>query len=165
MAPVGRVFPRHSHRGRPLNSVVRRHESMPRGVYRRVIATGSIVWKFPRLKNFKQGLCCNRWEREMWHHWRPLLKWETLCPILFADPLGVVVVMPRANQPVTVADVDAMPDYYPQTTAESKPEDHGRLAGRVVSLDYGLPDRGMVEHQRTYYSTKAGSPAQVLSDV
>ena len=25
MVPVGRVFPRHSHRGRPLNSVVRRH--------------------------------------------------------------------------------------------------------------------------------------------
>jgi hypothetical protein len=99
----------------------------------------------------------------MWHHWRPLLKWETLCPVLFADPLGLVVVMPLAEQPVTVSEVDAMPDYYPLTTAESKVEDHGRLGGRIVALDYGLPDRDMVVHQRAYYETKAGAPAQVLS--
>jgi hypothetical protein len=93
---------------------------MPRGVYRRVIATGPIVWKFPRLARFTEGLRCNQWEREMWQRWRPLLQWETLCPVLFADPLGLVVIMPRAAQPVRVSEVEAMPDYYPQTTAESK---------------------------------------------
>ena len=71
---------------------------MPRGVYRRVIVTGSIVWKLPRFKHFADGLRCNRWEREMWRHWRPLLQWETLCPVLFGDRLGLVLCRAPANQ-------------------------------------------------------------------
>jgi len=72
--------------------------------------------------------------------------------------------MPRASQPVTFAEIEALPDYYPEITAESKVEDYGRLGGRVVAIDYGLPDRDMVENQRAYYATKADSPAQVISD-
>lgn len=49
-------------------------------------------------------------------------------PGLIADPLGVLVVMPRAAQPVTFDEVKAAtPDYYPEPTYETKPEDFGRL--------------------------------------
>jgi hypothetical protein len=56
----------------------------------------------------------------MWRTWRPIFKWENLCPITFADPLGVIVVMPRAMQPATFDDViAATPDYYPDVTCET----------------------------------------------
>ena len=100
----------------------------------------------------------------MWSRWRPLLKWKTLCPVLFADSLGLVVVMPRAIQPVDFSEIDALPDYYPDITAESKVEDYGRLDGVVVAVDYGLPDKEMVTHQRVYYSKMSSNPAQVISD-
>lgn len=78
--------------------------------------------------------------------------WETLCPVLFADPIGLLVVMPRAQQPVTEAEVDALPDYYPDVTSEVKVEDHGRIDGRILALDYGYPDRRMVHERRAYYA-------------
>jgi hypothetical protein len=89
----------------------------------------------------------------MWRTWRPVFGWENLCPILFADLLGLVVVMPRAQQPVTFADVvEATPGhYYPDTTAETKPEDFGRVGGRVLALDYGLPNADLVRERRAYY--------------
>ena len=87
----------------------------------------------------------------MWTVWRPIYGWTSLCPVLFADPLGILVVMPRADQPVTREEVDALPDYYPDITSETKVEDHGRVAGKVVALDYGLPDRDLVETRRAYY--------------
>jgi len=92
----------------------------------------------------------------MWKIWRPIFEWETLCPVLIADPLGIIVVMPRASQPVTHSEVDAMPDHYPDTTSETKVEDHGRIGDAVVSVDYGLPDREMVKSRRAYYRQKAG---------
>jgi len=92
----------------------------------------------------------------MWHLWRPVFGWVNLCPIYFADVLGVVVVMPRAAQPVTFDEVVAgTPDHYPDVTAESKPEDHGRLGDQLVVLDYGLPDAEMTNERRVYYQSKA----------
>jgi hypothetical protein len=64
----------------------------------------------------------------------------------------LVVVMPRAVQPVTEAELDAAdPDHYPDITAESKPEDFGRMDGRVVALDYGLPYADMVRERRAHF--------------
>jgi hypothetical protein len=102
---------------------------------------------------------CNRWEREMWFHWRPLFKWRTLCPIHFADPLGVLVVMPKAIQPVADSAVKALPDYYPGVTAELKSDDYGYVGGQLVALDYGLPYADSVRERRTYYQGFNGREA------
>jgi hypothetical protein len=96
----------------------------------------------------------------MWTKWRLIFGWENLCPIIFSDPLGLVVVMPRAMQPVTFQDViKATPDYYPDITSETKPEDFGRLGSRVVALDYGLPDAEMVKDRRKSYGRIAAMRA------
>jgi hypothetical protein len=84
--------------------------------------------------------------------------WNNLCPISFSDPLGIVVVMPRAQQPVTFDDVvnatSGEHDYYPDMTAETKPEDYGRVGAHVLALDYGLPDEDLVLERRAYYESK-----------
>jgi hypothetical protein len=153
---VARLSGAKRQRVRPLNSIVSHHTTIvPCGVYRRVVITGNIAWKFPRWRRFAEGMRSNRWEREMWNIWRPIYGWRSLCPVLFADPLGLVVVMPRADQPVTRDEVDALPDCYPGTTAETKVEDHGRFAGNVVELDYGLPDDDLVRDKRAYYKKMA----------
>jgi hypothetical protein len=94
----------------------------------------------------------------MWRTWRRVFGWHNLCPILFADPFGLVVVMPRAAQPVTLEEmVEATPDYYPDITSETKPADFGRVGDRVLALDYGLPDADMVLERRAYYRSRAAS--------
>ena len=95
----------------------------------------------------------------MWHHWRRRFHWRTLCPVLFADPLGLLVVMPRAIQPVPQDQVDALPDYYPDITAETKHEDFGLLGASIVALDYGLPFEDAVLRRRNYYQAFTGGPA------
>jgi len=91
----------------------------------------------------------------MWQYWRPIFGWENLCPIYFADPLGVLVIMPRAKQPITCEDVknatSGKYDYYPNIFTESKPEDWGCLGGRILVLDYGLPNEDMVVRRRSTY--------------
>jgi hypothetical protein len=88
----------------------------------------------------------------MWFRWRPVFGWPNLCPILFADPFGLVVVMPRAEQPVSSAEAHmAAGDFYPDITAETKPQDYGRVGNAVLALDYGLPWADTVRDRRTYY--------------
>ena len=129
---------------------------MPSGAFRHVILLGQIALKIPRIRNASAGLRCNRWEREVWRKWRLIFGWENLCPVRFADPLGAFVVMVRATQPVTREEVrKADKDYYPAIDAECKPEDWGRVDGRVLALDYGLSDADMVRQRREYYMSKA----------
>lgn len=91
----------------------------------------------------------------MWQYWRPIFGWKNLCPIYFADPLGMFVIMPKAKQPVTFDDVitanSGEYDYYPAITAESKTKDWGCLGSRVVALDYGLAKLDMVVNKRRSY--------------
>jgi hypothetical protein len=128
---------------------------MPYGVYRRVLLVGGLAIKLPRLgrNRFSGGMRSNRWEREMWRLWRIKYGWENLCPVLFADSFGLMVIMSRAA-PVSWNEVQAEnPDYYPSPTDEySKPEDYGRLHGRIVAVDYGLPDEDLVKERRAYYT-------------
>lgn len=134
------------------------HSDMQLGVYRVVFCIGNKAFKFPRLRNLMQGMRCNRWEREMWERWRPLFGWTNLCPIKFADSLGLVVIMSRAEQPVTFDEVKAaVTDDYPNVMMETKPENFGRLAGQVLVLDYGLHDSDLVSDRRNYYNQKAAS--------
>lgn len=127
---------------------------MPVGSFRRVVLIRGYAIKFPRPRYFTLGMQCNRWEREMWQRWRPIFGWESLCPILFADPLGLFVVMERARQPVSLQTIiDADPDDYPDTTAEVKEENYGFLQdGRLVAIDYGIAGSDMVRDRRAYYS-------------
>jgi hypothetical protein len=135
---------------------------MPYGVFRRVVLIGPWALKFPRLNALLPGMQCNRWEREMWQVWRPIFHWSNLCPVLASDPLGLVVVMPRAFQPVSREEVEAAdPDDYPSITAETKPDDYGRIGTKVFALDYGLPDKKMTGERRAYYAemaTRRSSP-------
>jgi hypothetical protein len=72
----------------------------------------------------------------MCQRWRPVFGWGNLCPILFADPVGLVVVMPRAEQPVTDDEIGtATPLYFPEPTYKYKPEDFGRVWSCPVSVD------------------------------
>jgi hypothetical protein len=120
---------------------------------RRVFLLGRFTIKVPRARSVLHGLRCNRWEREMWYRWRLVFGWESLCPILFADPLGLVVVMPRAQQRVTEEEIHAAtPVYFPEPTYEAKTEVFGLVNGRVLALDYGLPGRDAVTKMRAYYA-------------
>ena len=136
------------------------HAATPRaarGDFRRVFLIGSFALKTPRLRRLAAGLRCNRWEREMWQVWRAKFGWPNLCPILFADWAGLLVVMPRADQPVTEREAhEALGDHYPDITSESKRADFGRVGYRVVVLDYGLPDANAVRERRAYYETRPG---------
>ncbi len=134
---------------------------MPRGTFRLVALVGRVVVKIPRLTNLRAGMQINRWEREMWFKWRKVFEWKTLCPIYFADPLGILVIMPRANQPVSHDEVDAMPDYYPSPMTEFKPEDYGRIGTAVVALDYGIPFSDMAAERRRYFAKHNTVPATV----
>jgi hypothetical protein len=63
--------------------------------------------------------------------------------------------------PVTQEEVDAEGlDYYPMINCERKPEDHGRVDGRLVVLDYGLPDADVVREQRATYQSRDGPAIQ-----
>lgn len=125
--------------------------AIARGVFRCVILVGPVAVKLPRLTNLLAGMRCNRWEREVWRVWRPHFDWSHLCPVIASDPLGLVVLMPRASQPVTQAEVDAADVGQPGCDAECKPDDWGRLSGRVVAVDYGLGDEAQAASRRAYY--------------
>jgi len=123
------------------------------GAFRRVIAVGRFAVKFPRFRRFAQGMRCNRWEREIWRTWRLAFDWYGLCPIRAADPWGFVVIMDRARQPVTQAEIEAAfpGDQWPDIDVEyGKPANFGRLRGAIVALDYGLWDEEDVQHRRSY---------------
>lgn len=69
-------------------------------------------------------------------------RWVELCPVLFADPLGFVVVMRRAK-PLSEEEwagfdyagfVDGGEYGVP---AENKRSSFGWLNGRIVAVDYG----------------------------
>jgi hypothetical protein len=67
--------------------------------------------------------------------------------VLFADYLGIVVVMPRA-EPADPSAIDAAierdSNFEPHITTEFMPAVYGILNGKVVCVDYGLADADMV---------------------
>ena len=133
---------------------------MPAGNHGRVFFLGRVSIKLPRLARYSPGMQCNAWEREMWRKWRPLFPcWTNLCPILFADPLGLVVIMRRGQQPVSPEAVRAAIDTYPSITAELKPEDWGLVDGKVVALDYGIT-ADIATKQRAYFESHQSAAIQ-----
>jgi hypothetical protein len=92
-------------------------------------------------KRITQGRNCNRAERAAWRE----RLYPNLCPIIFADPFGWIVVMQRAS-PITQAEFDEWSDgddwpyvYGTQKPYEDDVGDAGRLPdGRLVMVDYGV---------------------------
>mgnify|MGYP003653594499 CR=1 FL=1 len=135
---------------------------MPAGVYRRVFIASRWAIKIPRIKNIISGARCNRWEAEIWKKWRPIFGWEHLCPVQFCDPLGLIIVMDRAFQPVTFEEVKSAndlrySDYYPDVDLEYKPENWGIVAGKMVCVDYGIDDSEHILKKRRYYQERSGT--------
>jgi hypothetical protein len=131
------------------------------GSNRRVLLTKRYAIKLPRVRHPACGMRSNRWEREMWRYWRRVFPaWEHLCPIVFADRYGFVVVMPRAGLPDDPAALDAAverdAECYPQPTVEFRGDEYGIVADRVVCFDYGLADAAMVRVRREYYARRSG---------
>ncbi len=129
---------------------------MPKGDFRRVFIIGGLAVKVARLRNFSRGLRCNRWEREMASKWQPRFQWETLCPIKFADCLGLIVIMPAAGAVASEDEMQELDDAYTKEfsiiTSEGKPDDYRWLNGRLVVVDYGLACAADVREQRAKYT-------------
>lgn len=120
------------------------------GTTRLVVVCGGIAVKFPRGSegvdsNLREG---RRWQRHREHSTRG----QHLCPVLWCDPNGAVLIMPAA-EPVAV---DRKPhneierlykngwwDYGGPSDegdpTEYKSQDWGIFEGRLVAVDYGLP--------------------------
>jgi hypothetical protein len=117
---------------------------MPLGNWREVILIGPYAVKIPRNERSDAARCLNRWELEMWTVWRQEFGWPHLCPVVWGDPDGHILVMQRAKQDVTFDEIRAFEDAWLDSqlahlpSAEPKPEDWGHLAdGRLVVCDYG----------------------------
>ena len=140
---------------------------MPLGNWRQVILSGPYAVKTPRAEPDRTpgARCLNRWEHEMWAVWRVRFNWEHLCPVVWADPGGHVLVMQRARQDVSAAEIQAFETAWmssafegrPMPDAESKTEDWGRLDdGRLVVVDYGYAcdTEDAMRQQREYYTSQ-----------
>jgi hypothetical protein len=106
-----------------------------------------------------QAMCLNRWEHEMCTVWRDRFKWEHLCPVVWCEPAGRILMMQRGTSDATHDEIDAIYDrYYPSVGCESKTKDWGHVEGKLVVFDYGFDcwTESAMEAQRRYYRDKAG---------
>ena len=112
------------------------------GQSRAVFVVGDVAIKVPRPASWKQflwGMLANLQEADLGRRGYP-----ELCPVLFAAPGGVAVVMRRARV-CNENDAPTEEEYRELTSrpdrcvpAEWKPDSWGRLRdGRLVAIDYG----------------------------
>lgn len=104
------------------------------GRNRLVVLTRRYAVKFPSprcWRDFLFGLLNNLNEAQAWRE-RPFY-----CPVLWSAPLGLAVIMPRAE---VLTDDEFQAAAIPcDHRAERKPSSWGRLDGRLVAIDYGWP--------------------------
>jgi hypothetical protein len=116
------------------------------GTMRLTLCVGRYALKFAR---GRRGRDANRREQLEWSRATPPRR-EMLCPVLWAAPFGLVIVMQRAvaltrqeQQELLFnhgfPDWDYMPGG-PRSPFEFKETDWGRLDGRLVALDYAAAD-------------------------
>lgn len=102
------------------------------GRNRTVLLIGRWAIKLPSIRSahdFAFGLLNNLNERD-WHAQHP-----SYCPVLWAAPLGLALVMPRAR---VLSDVEYAAVVPPAVAGvERKADSWGWLGGRLVALDYG----------------------------
>ena len=108
-----------------------------RGVTREVFLTRRWAVKIPSVRCwrlFLTGLLANLHE-SLW--WTASGRDPRLCPVRWAAPGGLVLVMPRAD-PITDAEYDALDLMaFEGLPADHKAANFGRFGGRIVMLDYG----------------------------
>jgi hypothetical protein len=105
-----------------------------RGTSREVLLVGRWAVKLPSARCWRLFLCglLGNMQEALWSGFD-----SGLCPVRWAFPGGLVVVMPRC-EPLTAAEFDAL-DRSPwaDLPVEAKACSFGRLGGRVVAVDYG----------------------------
>lgn len=98
------------------------------------------AWHYRRWRETLEGLNANRHEREKWKASRDV----RLCPILFSDTLGIIVVMPYARA-LTDEEFEKLEvEYIVERShifgkahhGDFKRENYGMLGDRVVKVDY-----------------------------
>lgn len=114
------------------------------GISRTVFLVGGYAIKVPCGRygwaKWLRGLLANLQERQ-WSRFG----YPELCPVLFADPLGLVVIMPRAEILTRQLDpreyMEFFGEIYPKRgyriPSENKPDSFGYVNGRLVAVDYG----------------------------
>ena len=120
------------------------------GCFRRVFLFWGLAVKVPQTyswRNFLTGLLTNMSERRIWRTWPAEMR-KRLCPILFSDPLGFIVVMPRLRLlsseelghafPTRKAFNKAVSSRECTIPVERKADSWGWLNGAVVAIDYHI---------------------------
>lgn len=115
-------------------------EKITHGITRTVFLTKRYAFKLPCCrygwKMFLQGLLANMQER-VWGR----SGYDGICPVIWADRFGFLVVQPR----VEVLDMAMSEDEYIMfcyrqdyiIPAENKSDSFGYLNGKLVAIDYG----------------------------
>lgn len=83
-----------------------------------------------------------------------------MCPVVWGDPDGNVLIMERATQDVALEEIVAFEEAWMDSQRldlpgeEAKPEDWGHLGGRLVVCDYGYScdSEEAIERQRRDYA-------------
>jgi len=115
------------------------------GATRTVILVGAYAVKVPstrgsctsdgrgRLASFANGVLANQAE-QLWSRYLP---WQgKIAPVVWSGLAGIVQVYPRC-EPLADGDRGPLPVLDPDP-GDPKPENHGRLHGRIVRVDYGF---------------------------
>lgn len=103
------------------------------GITRTVVLTKTLAIKIPCLRYgwsiFLTGILCNLNERLWWN----ITHDERLCPVIFSEPIGLLLVMKRCP------DVDHLPpkEDFDCLPLDYKIDNFGYLNGKVVLRDYG----------------------------
>ena len=115
--------------------------SIKHGATRTVVLTRKLAIKIPYIfcwKNFLYGILANMQEAEF-----SKLKHPLLCPVLFKFPLGLFIVMPKAdvqsqhmNDWLLLARKDADCELL-FNIVEQKDDSIGLLNGQLCAVDYG----------------------------
>ena len=104
------------------------------GRNRFVILTPCHALKLPSLRSWRDFLfgLLNNLNEAAWHREHPCY-----CPVTWSAPLGLLLVMPRAQilDDATFADVESVLPAIPG--AERKASSWGWLGDRIVAVDFG----------------------------
>ena len=111
-----------------------------KGATRCVWLLGKFAVKFPRFvgwRNFLQGLLANNQERTFYRE----LKDKRLAKVYYADPLGVCLVMERADEVKKILGRDEKRFLWVCAArglpVECKPSSIGVFGGKLKLIDYG----------------------------
>lgn len=112
------------------------------GTTRIVWLIGNYAIKFPRIyhkfkghrwKMFLRGILANL-DENFW--WKCAYKKDKLCPVKFMFPLGLILVMKRA-EPLTENEYNSLNiNEFKDLPMDNKIINFGKIEGRVVLIDY-----------------------------